>query len=470
MKNTPMHLMFDFILIAGLLIVFTVTPPGRDWFFFIPCTFVFLIYALFAILEPAQITQGIKTHVNARLLFMVFSYVLYFHPYFLDGLGLNSLDSMGRFGVKYVEQSNFAIVISTAAIISFSAGYKARVIFRAPDKMRQEVYNCSPILPVVLICVFLFSFIIFFSMGGAVLIRGAYFERHSLSSAVNYASYVATLASMVMVASFVFRFRYGTVTALETVSISLAITWAFVLLFVGDRNSLLLFVITAGAGFFSHCARGSLFRLAILLIVGFSLYTPISVARQMENKTASELVSVVFDPTYRTGIAESNLSNTTAVTRAVLFAVPEKVNYSFGKITGDAVLGVIPFSRRWFVDRSAVYKNSTDIASYFLLPPTARQQTGTNIVADSYADFGIIYVLVVFFAIGLMGGYFYARAQFMVHNHNAQVLFMISVAVIAEVPRYGMAFPIRYIVWAAVLLWASDILARIVRNSRAAHS
>jgi hypothetical protein len=75
---------------------------------------------------------------------------------------------------------------------------------------------------------------------------------------------------------------------------------------------------------------------------------------------------------------------------------------------------------------------------------------GTNVISDSYIDFGVAGVIAGLFAIGLFAKAIRNYAARDPYDPRRVIIYLLTLASLAELPRYAIDLPIRILVWAVV--------------------
>ncbi|MCV7061977.1 O-antigen polysaccharide polymerase Wzy [Mycolicibacterium vaccae] len=153
--------------------------------------------------------------------------------------------------------------------------------------------------------------------------------------------------------------------------------------------------------------------------------------------------------------------------------MPEYFDYGYGLYKLVGLAGVIPFIRGAVIPPEMPFTQSSDVLVMILLGPSATWGVGTNVIADIYMDFGLFGVPILLFLVGL--GVAYTRVSLINHPDSPwrAVFYLVTLALVAELPRYSLTFPVRPLVWVFLLFWAVAVLTPAIRQqhpSRGHHS
>ncbi|NIY74007.1 hypothetical protein HCZ30_16400 [Marivivens donghaensis] len=445
------------------MLLFAFTPDG-----FSPAlAFLSIVVTVEIIIRtarnPVSLHENISTQFHGEFLFYIFSYVILLYPYHLALFGAIDLSQQSKFRYSFPEMSNKAIIASTIFFVGFDIGTSS--VFRARDMPRLGQFQPAPILSTMLLFLQVVSIIVFLGLGGDRWIFGSYSRLDQVSSAtVNQFFFLATLLTMMAFASFIAGFKLRCNNSFSWVSAGVGAIWILAVFLIGDRNSLFLILISIITSLSLFYIRVRITSLAILATIAFTAYSGFEVARKSEDKSISGMISEIFDPNNQTSIADSSLANTTTSTRAAFYYVPDTIGYSYGQLTTNAILGIVPKLRSLVVKSNAGPTRSAEILTDAILGKNTSWGLGTSILADLYMDLGIFYVLFASYVLGCVWAWIRFRLASAPNDHDAIVLFVVATAFFAELARYGIAFVIRPIVWTYFILSLSRFISRFLHK------
>jgi hypothetical protein len=270
---------------------------------------------------------------------------------------------------------------------------------------------------------------------------------------------------------------YAKATQLRTppllaLGLVVAFAWTARLLVLGDRNAFLLFALVIGGGYFTFVRRASRVVIAVALSVWMVVYRSIEVLRFTPNwYRAGNIWSLIQNsPYYQQTSGESSLNITTIGVRATVEKFPYVYDFTHGVLKLIQFSTIIPFSGKLYLPYlNPDYTSSAVMLGDIMLPAEATYEPGTNVISDSYIDFGVPGVVVMLFGIGL-----FAKA---IRNYVARdpgdahrvVMYLLTMALLAELPRYAIEVPARTLAWALIFSALVGALAGQL-NARAAAS
>jgi oligosaccharide repeat unit polymerase len=450
-------------LLAVLLATYFVVPKGIDDWVIWSCLIVFYTYAWTAIQTPVFIRSGIPTFLSINVLFLIFYYILYYLPYQLHVLGQSNLYDPGPFRSSFPDQTNHAILSATIGIVAFTLG-----LGRAPRPLateRQSNATASPSYRQVEVWTLLalVGFIgLYVGAGWRTAGEGRYTGTASGGAAAEGAALLIIMLAIIAVSLFILELAKGSKPRLaHWLGAAVSAAWALRLLAAGDRNSFLLLALVGLAGFFSYCRPLGRVAIAVLLAGALVSYNAIEVVR-MTGDLSFDAIARYLSQQSVGGDSQSSFNFTTVSVRAALYVVPSQFDYAYGffKLVGFA--GIIPLIRGMILADSGVFTSSADVVTYALLGPNPTWGVGSNVVSDIYVDFGPVGIPIVMFLVGRFARSVQAAAIRNPLSPLSISVYLATVALIAETPRYSVDFPVRILVWMALFFW----LYRIVTSQR----
>lgn len=454
------------LLVLGLLAVYTVVPRGANSTILWACLAAQYALVLSTVLRPITVWRGIPTFVSTEFLFQFFCYLIFFYPYQLHVLGIYDVSQSAFFQNTFADLSNQAIILSLIGTLSFRAGVRALVMQDADlvDRERQprrldEVTSQALALPVFALQVLLIAVYLVFGWQAAG--EGRYSGQVVAGPLVEGVYLAIVVLSMIAVALWVLpsSSEVGRRSIFLSFAAMLAVAWATRLLFSGDRNAFLLIAIVGVGGLVTFRIRTGRWILVVLGVIAIPLYNVIEALR-------SGRIGSVLDFFSSSGAAaasyggDTSFNISTISVRAALARVPESIDYGYGlyKLIGAA--GVIPFIRGMVIPPGIPYLQSSDVLNDVLLGPRARWGVGSNVIADAYVDLGVLAVPILLFGVGIFVAIVQRSVSRMPDSPWRAVIYLMTLALIAEIPRYSLDFPVRPLVWTLLLFWALSVLRK----------
>lgn len=457
---------FELWLVLVLFVVYvgapeTISPP-------IVWGCLLLQYGLLvaAVWRPITLYPGIPTFVTAEFLFLFFSYLIYYYPYQLHVLGIYEVTQSRYFpGHTFPDESNRAILLSSIAMLAFRAGLRA---LGRRDRPSDHPFKANQLdrltadamaLPVFALLVLLSMF---YQIAGLRSAGEGRYGGTTFGGPLAEGVYLGiTVLSMVAVALWVFPSdlsRPGRSIFLW-LSAALGCAWALRMLLAGDRNSFLLIAIVAVGGFFTFRLRAGRWAIAGLCAVALTLYLAVE---QLRSGQISSLLGFFYEEGPRRSFADADTSfNISTISlRAALASVPENYEYGYGLFKVIGFAGVLPFIRGFLIPSDMEFTQSSDILGAILVGKSSSWGVGSNIIADIYIDFGVVGVPLLLFALGLGVAYVQNAVMNLPSSAWRATFYMLTLALVAEIPRYSLAFPVRPLVWAFFLFLAVSWLSR----------
>lgn len=454
------------LLVLGLLAVYTVVPLGANSTILWACLVGQYALVLSTVLRPVTVWRGIPTFVSTEFLFQFFCYLIFFYPYQLHVLGIYDVSQSVFFQNTFADWSNQAIILSLVGTLSFRAGVRALVIpdadvietDREPRRL-DEVTSRALALPVFALQVLLIT--VYLAFGWQAAGEGRYSGQVEASPLVEGVYLAIVVLSMIAVALWVLPSSdtAGRRSIFLSFGALLAVLWATRLLFGGDRNAFLLIAIVGLGGLVTFRIRTGRWVLLVLGVIAIPLYSAIEALR-------SGRIGSVLDFFSSSGAAaasyggDTSFNISTISVRAALARVPEAIDYGYGlyKLIGAA--GVIPFIRGMVIPPGIPHLQSSDVLNDILLGPRARWGVGSNVIADAYVDLGVLAVPILLFGVGIFVAVVQRAVTRMPRSPWRSVIYLMTLALIAEIPRYSLDFPVRPLVWTLLLFLAISVLRK----------
>ncbi|MDO6693225.1 O-antigen polysaccharide polymerase Wzy [Aliiglaciecola sp. 3_MG-2023] len=408
--------------------------------------------------------KAIDTKINVLVLFTIFYFILFYLPYLTYSFGLSDIYYSPFFSHTFVEHSNKAIILSNIGYLSFLIGREIlpnKSADLSPENQRDYSFFVTSVI-------YIFFSLILINLLATLpkMIQGAYSGSDVGSSTENGLYFLLNHFSLLVAAIFIAKKALGQkISKLLMISILVVLFWCLVLLVLGDRNTFFIHGIVLLGGYFTFCRRISYVGLAATVFVGIALYGVIEQSRKLEERSFSSIASSISDSEdNKSSFFEGSLNNTTISLRASISYL-EKTDESFqGKFKAIGLLGVIPLVRGMIVDPNDPFTNSAEVNTTEILGANATWSVGTNIVSDSYLDFGVYGVVILLFIVGLFTKFVENGVR---QNHGDLqyiVIYLFSLALISELPRYAFSFPIRNLVWLFLLFFIYKKFFKVTRK------
>jgi hypothetical protein len=248
------------------------------------------------------------------------------------------------------------------------------------------------------------------------------------------------------------------------VCLALSAYWALRVLLLGDRNSFLLIAVIATAGIFTFRVRAGRLLLLLLVVASLFLYNAVEVARDNRGTTISTLFSSLTTGSGQGASltkdkGDSSFNITTVGLRASIFAVPDPYPYGNGKYKLIGVAGVLPFVRGLTLGSGIGFTDTSEVLTAVMLPPKPGWNVGSNMISDSYIDFGVPGVIALPFLVGSFAAFTRRRLRSGEGDYTPSVVFyLLTLALLTELPRYSIDFPVRILAWTALMFGAYRLL------------
>lgn len=462
--------MVEVLVVVGLFTVYLVVPTGANTAVIWTC--LALQYAVLALSlgRPVTVRPGLPSYVTTEFLFLFLAYLIFFYPYQLHVLGAYDVARSNFFRDSFAEQSNHAILLSTMAVVGFRAGVR---VLRMPEPVVDvKAAGASRLDRVTVQALVLPVFALQIVFIGAYLAFGWKAAGESRYSSWEVATVVASplvegvysaiiVLCMVAVALWIVPASHSETRVSAFLSLSVVISglWALRLLINGDRNAFLLIALVAVAGFVTFRVRVGRWALGLLAVGAVAMYNAAEALRAGMVGSWSDLVQGMLGKTASAAYhGDTTFNISTVSVRAVLSGVPDLIDYGYGFYKLIGVGGIIPFIRGVIVPKDVAYTQSSQVVNEILLGTRPRWVVGSNVIVDVYVDFGVIAVPVLLFALGLFVAYVQRGVVRQPHSPWRSVLYLVTLSLIAETPRYTLDFSVRSLVWVVALFWVVSML------------
>jgi hypothetical protein len=154
-------------------------------------------------------------------------------------------------------------------------------------------------------------------------------------------------------------------------------------------------------------------------------------------------------PYYDETSNENSFNIATIAVRATVETVPDNYDFMYGVLKFIQFSTIIPFSGSVYLPYlDPDYTSSAVLLGDIMLPAQAIYEPGTNAVSDAYIDFGMPGVVVLLFAVGLFAKAIRNYVARDPHDAHRVVMYLLTMGLFAELPRYAIEMPIRTLAWA----------------------
>lgn len=462
--------MIEVLLIVGLFTVYLVVPPGADNTLIWACLVVQYAVLAAALMRPVLVRPGLKCYVTTEFLFLFLAYLIFFYPYQLHVLGSFDVSRSTFFRNAFAEQSNQAILLSVMAVVGFRAGLRVLRMpapLDGPSRIRGNRLDRVPtqalVLPVFCLqLVFIGSYVAFgWRAAGEARYSGWEVATLVASPLVEGVYWAIIVLCMVAVALWILPSAHtgAKVSAFLTLSALVSAGWGLRLLVNGDRNAFLLIALVAIAGFLTFRVRVGRWGLGLMLVGAMAMYNAAEAVRSGRVGSWADLVQGMLGRTAAsTYNGDTSFNISTVSVRAVLSGVPELIDYGYGFYKLIGIGGIIPFIRGIMVPSDVTYTQSSQVVSELLLGTRPRWGVGSNVIVDVYVDFGAVAVPVLLFGLGLFVAYVQRGVVRQPDSPWRSVLYLVTLALIAETPRYSLDFAVRPLAWVLGLFFVVSLL------------
>ena len=439
--------------IVFLLTAFYLVPDGASPLVLWPALVLFYIYFLLAIRRPIRIHSAIPTFVTIEVLFLIFYYILFLFPYQLHLLGLADLSRSAFVSRTFVEESNRAVIAAALGLIAFCLGIRpVRTARGGGQSVSPENPQAYRYLGVVSLLVLVGLIALYQLAGWRSSGEGRYTGTTTGGSLAEGVSLLIQVFCMIAIALATSRVVQRRRISLS-IWLALALTgyWAVRILMLGDRNAFLLIAIAAVGGLLTFCVKAGRGALALCVLIALLLYNAVEVARMSENVSLDTIVAALTGNGDQARGDESSFNITTVTLRASLEAVPDHHGFSYGLYKLIGVAGIVPLIRGFVIGQGEQFTSTADILALHVLGEHATWGVGTNIISDIYIDFSIFGVPALMF---LTGRFAAAITRHAMNNPGSVMpvtLYLMTLALFAELPRYSIDFPVRFLTWTVIL-------------------
>lgn len=459
--------------LAAFVSLFFAIPDGATPWVMIANLATFYALFLRAVAIPDRILPWLPSYLSIEVLFLAYSYLIFYYPYQLFVLGAADLRVSKYASNSFVDGSNKAVTLTTIGMLAFTIGYRvlgsarrgtaatggdARGHGNANTRASylRAMANASSWALLVLISVYTLA-------GWRSAGEGRYTGTTTNALGIEGIATAIVTLCMIVCALWIHATANGfRKPPMLTFGVLTAIAWALRLLVLGDRNSFLLIALVLVGGYVTFIRRTSLLMVGGWFAAWMLLYYAIEVLRTIPNWYSSgSFIRALEYSQYRQGSSGENSFNVTTMTlRATVEVIPSSQDFTYGVLKFIQLSSAIPFSGKLYLPYlEPEYTSSADMLTEMLLGGRAEWGTGTNVISDSYIDFGVLGVVLIMFVLGLSAKAMRNYAAGDPHDAQRVVLYLLALALFAELPRYAIEVPIRVLAWAFLFSMLIKVLA-----------
>ncbi|MBB3912710.1 O-antigen polysaccharide polymerase Wzy [Sphingomonas desiccabilis] len=468
----PVFICIDILLMLIGCIGFYIVPAGFDPWVGWTCLIIFYTLSATLLSFPAGLTARLPVLLTTELAFTLFFFILFFLPYQQDLLGILDFAASTRLSYTYPRQANAALIIAT---LSYSAFHLGALLNRAkpaqglptPKESLGSYVIIDMILPLLLIF-------------GCVGYKFAGFQpadtsRYSGQSAGTEAGSVVadglytvilTLCLLVITRFIVVRARGSRGAPMLWLGMLAVIVWSLQILIAGDRNNFLIVALAGFGGMASLLVRVRLPMVLMSIVLAFSVYNAIEVIRMAPAEDVTSVLTTLENSSAKQDERESSFNTTTITLRAALEIVPATIGFAKGSFFANGVLGIVPLVRG-YINPDPRFNTTSSLITYYTIGPYAGWSVGTNVISDTYINFGLAGVVICSLGIGLLIGTTRKAVQRHGLGTRTAFLFIGTIGLIGEMPRYTLDSPIRIVVWGYAILFVLEATVGLHRRTQA---
>lgn len=446
----------DSFILLLLLITFFSVPKGADKEVIWCCLLIFYYYFFTLANKPVIIFKSIPTYFKIELFFLVFYYLLFYLPYQSYVLGYTDISQNLFVSNTFVEYTNISIVASTIGLVSFILGFRTNIkLKKSIEKITITSRINSDRTLVILFILLLVLGGIFIQTGLTQLLVKAYAASDTGDKTTNGVYFLMShFVSVSMSFVVIYYVTYKKINILMIINILIGVGWCLILLITGDRNTFFIIGVASMAGIYTFLKPISKKMILLYMTGALVLYQVVEVSRKSDNKGLGAIADAASSGSAsEKSLDESSFTITTVTSRAAFALVPERYDFFYGKFKLIGFAGIIPYSRTLIVDPKDRILTSSDLFVLGILGRDATWGVGSNVISDIYVDFGIIGVVVLMYILGWFGKFMETKVKCNPNSIVISVLYLVILALYAEMPRYTYDFPVRNIAWTLYLFF-----------------
>ena len=453
---------------------FFIVPDGAETWVLTVNLVAFYLLFLRAIAVPDRVLPQLPTYLSIEVLFLAFSYLIFYYPYQQFLLGAADLSRSVYVDDPFVDGSNKAITLATVGMLAFTIGYRAlrdagadggEVSSEHKEHKNTTIQDfhalatASSALLLALVTLYLLA-------GWRSANEGRYTGTTKEAAGLEGTFMLILMLCMIVAALWV----YAAAAELRrppmlVVGLVVALTWSLRMLAFGNRTSFMLIVLVLIGGYFTFVRRAPLILLVAAFAAWMFVYRIIDAVRSVPNWYRSgNLWELLYQSqNYQQSSSESGLNITTIGMRATVEMVPATHDFTYGALKFIQFAAIVPFSGSLYGSFvHPVYTTSSEMLRDIMVSPWSSWDPGTNVISDPYIDFGVPGVVLILFAIGLTAKAirnYVARDPYDAHR---VVMYLLTMSLFALLPRFATDISVRLLAWALIF----SLLTRAVSRRR----
>lgn len=457
-------LIADAAVISIALALFNFVEPGFNPLIAVFCLVAAYAYIAYYALKSGEIVRGIKIRLSAEMGFVVFYYILFFWPYQQELLGIGAHYYDSAFVQNgYPDGANKAMILAVAGLAAFHIG-NVFMPSKRPPRTRPMVLQTNYVMFDSLLAVVMvvsFSAFIYFNVQPDDLARYQRATSHGGEEATSVENglYLLTiLLCLIGVSRIIAHLYFGRLLKLQHwIIIAATGFWMLFILIGGDRNNFLVIALAIAGGVAGFLREIRWPILLLSIVPALMIYNTIEIYRQASDQSIQGLIESFEDASNRDD-DESSFASTTLTVRATFEIAPQPEPYAMGyyKLVGFG--GIIPLVRGALIGNTERFTDTAQVISYYVIGPQATWSLGSNPISDLYMDFGQPGVVFGMAVLGYLAAALRAYITQRGPSAPRVFLYIALVAMMSEVPRYTIDFPVRLIVWGFALFWLYEKL------------
>jgi hypothetical protein len=466
----------EILTLAAFGALFFLVPDGTDPWVLIANLGTFYVVFLRALAIPDRILPWLPSYFSIEVLFLAYSYLIFYYPYQLSLFGIGDIGVSRYLIDSYVDGSNKAITLTTVGMLAFVIGYRVlggatgdveaaemppSVEHPAREELRARYFRAMSTASSTLLLALIALYV---AAGWRTAGEGRYTGTTSGGLGIEGISIIIMMLCMIVAALWV----YAAASKLAKPTILVfgfvvTVGWTLRWLVLGDRNSFLLVALIFVGGYCTFVRRTSLAMVAVTFAMWMFVYSTIEVVRTVPNWYRAGNIWDLFEMArnFQGSSDESSFNVTTIALRATVETVPNAHDFAYGSFKVVQFFSAVPFSGRFYLPYlNPEYLSSADLLSDIILGPRATWGTGTNVISDSYVDFGMPGVVAILFCIGLFAKVIRNYVARDPHDAHRVIVYLLTMSMFAQLPRYAIEIPIRVLTWAVVFSVIVRVFAR----------
>ena len=186
--------------------------------------------------------------------------------------------------------------------------------------------------------------------------------------------------------------------------------------------------------------------------------------RSLDDRRPSTIVSTAIEYDFDEGLktAAINLGGSGLLLPAAI-EYREDLGGTAGRFTLRAIIGVIPFVRRFLFGTEAQgdtgFSESAQLMTDYLLGPDATTGVGTSSAAEFYLDFGLPGVVIGHFMLGVLAAWLKRKNLIGRRDERVRIVCIFAIGVFAILSRYSpTSLLVKQLLYAAAVVFLLSIV------------